>query len=172
MSTRKSFRLPIFLTLVFIIIIIYLFSTIKQSQVVCQKSKIMDAGIRINEKVESTLDNKEIKSIVVTKKIVLPNKFSHEKYLNSIEFSLKKTLDYLKDKVSYIIDKDMIIVKIEVKKDEIVLLDNIEFFDNGQLEVKINSNTKSSDIIALKVGDNFTVGELMKKFKNYDYVCK
>ncbi len=66
----------------------------------------------------------------------------------------------------------MIIIKIEVSKDEIVLLDNIEFFDNGDLEIKINSNTKSNDIITLQVGDNTTLAEYMKKLKNNGYSCK
>ncbi len=172
MSTRKNLKLPIAITLILIVIIIYLFSTIKQTHVVCQKSKIMDAGIRINEKIESILDNKGIKRLTVVKKIILPEKFSNEKYLKSIEFSLKRTLDYLGDKVNYIVDKDMIIIQIDSDKNEIILLDNIDFFDNGDLEIKINSNTKSTDLVALRVGDNFTVGNLMKKFKNNGYVCK
>lgn len=172
MSTRKNLKLPIAITLILIVIIIYLFSTIKQTHVVCQKSKIMDAGIRINEKIESILDNKGIKRLIVVKKIILPEKFSNEKYLKSIEFSLKRTLDYLGDKVNYIVDKDMIIIQIDSDKNEIILLDNIDFFDNGDLEIKINSNTKSTDLVALRVGDNFTVGNLMKKFKNNGYVCK
>ena len=126
----------------------------------------------LNEKIVSTLDGKSIKNLVVTKKIILPEKYGQEKYLKSIEFSLKKTLDYLGKKVKYIIDEEMIIIKIEVSKDEIVLLDNIEFFDNGDLEIKINSNTKSNDIITLQVGDNTTLAEYMKKLKNNGYSCK
>ena len=132
----------------------------------------MDADIRLSEKIVSTLDGKSIKNLVVTKKIILPEKYGQEKYLKSIEFSLKKTLDYLGKKVKYIIDEEMIIIKIEVSKDEIVLLDNIEFFDNGDLEIKINSNTKSNDIITLQVGDNTTLAEYMKKLKNNGYSCK
>ena len=144
----------------------------KQTEVICEKSKMMDADIRLSEKIVSTLDGKSIKNLVVTKKIILPEKYGQEKYLKSIEFSLKKTLDYLGKKVKYIIDEEMIIIKIEVSKDEIVLLDNIEFFDNGDLEIKINSNTKSNDIITLQVGDNTTLAGYMKKLKNNGYSCK
>ncbi len=172
MNTRKSMKLPVVITLIMIVIIIYLFATIKQTEVICEKSKMMDADIRLSEKIVSTLDGKSIKNLVVTKKIILPEKYGQEKYLKSIEFSLKKTLDYLGKKVKYIIDEEMIIIKIEVSKDEIVLLDNIEFFDNGDLEIKINSNTKSSDIITLQVGDNTTLAEYMKKLKNNGYSCK
>ena len=172
MNTKKSIKLPIVITLIMIIIIIYLFATIKQTQVTCEKNNVMDSDIRLNEKVVSLLDGKSIKKIIVTKKIVLPEKFANEKYLNSINFSLKNTLDYLGKKVKYIINEDTIIVKIEVSKDEIVLLDNIELIDNGDLEVRINSNTQSIDIINLKVGDDYTLAEYMKKLKNNGYICK
>ena len=52
------------------------------------------------------------------------------------------------------------------------MLKNIEFNDNGDLQIKIDSNTKSSDVIALKVGDNYTEGELMTRMKNNGYSCK
>ena len=141
MNTRKSMKLPVVITLIMIVIIIYLFATIQQTEVICEKSKMMDADIRLNEKIVSTLDGKSIKNLVVTKKIILPEKYGQEKYLKSIEFSLKKTLDYLGKKVKYIIDEEMIIIKIEVSKDEIVLLDNIEFFDNNSvIFIKISSS--------------------------------
>ena len=47
-----------------------------------------------------------------------------------------------------------------------------EFIVGDDLETKINSNTKSTDIVVLKVGDNYTDGEFMKKLKNNGYSCK
>lgn len=172
MSTRKSMTLPVIITLIMIVIIIYLFATIKQSQVVCEKVRMFDSDIRLEERIVSTLDGKSIKGISVTKTIILPDKYAKETYFNSIKFSLERTLSYLDDKVKYTIDGNKLIVRINVNKDEIVLLDNIDFIDNGTLEVKVNSNTKSSDVVTLTVGDNYTDGELMKSLKNKGYTCK
>lgn len=172
MSTRKSMTLPVIITLILIVIIIYLFATLKQSQVVCEKVRVFDANIRLEERIVSTLDGKSIKGISVTKIITLPDKYAKEKYFNSIKFSLEKTLSYLDDKVKYTIDGNKLFVRIDVNKDEIVLLDNINFIDNGTLEIKVESNTKSNDVVTLSVGDNYTDGELMKKLKNKGYICK
>ena len=121
----------------------------------------------------TSLDGKKITGISITKTIKLPEKYTKDDTrLNSIKMSLEKTLDYLGDKVKYSIGEDRIIVTIKVDKNEIVLLDNIEFIVNDDMEIKINSNTKSNDIVVLKVGDSYTDGELMKKLKNHGYVCK
>lgn len=156
-----------------IIIVIYLFATIKQTQVVCENVKVFDSDIKLEERIVAMLDGKSIRELNVTKTITLPDKFSRDDtYLNSIKYSLENTLEYLGNDVKYVIDGNKLIVKINVSKDEIILLDNIDFIDNGDLEVEINSNTKSSDIITLKVGDNYTDSELMKKMKNNGYSCK
>lgn len=172
MSTRKSMTLPIIITLIMIVIIIYLFATIKQTQVICEKVKTFDSDIRLEERIVSTLDGKSIRGISVTKTIILPDKYAKDKYLNSIKFSLEKTLSYLDDKVKYTVDGNKLVVKIDVNKNEIVLLDNINFIDNGNLEIEVDSNTKSSDVVTLTVGDNYTDGELMKSLKNRGYTCK
>lgn len=172
MSTRKSMTLPVIITLIMIVIIIYLFATIKQSQVVCEKVRTFDSDVRLEEKIVSTLDGKSIKEISIVKIITLPDKYAKETYLNSIKFSLESTLNYLGDKVKYTTDGNKLIVKINVNKDEVVLLDNIDFIDNGDLEIKVNSNTKSSEVVTLTVGDNYTDGELMKRLKNNGYICK
>lgn len=164
--------LPVIITLIVIVIIIYLFATIKQSQVVCEKVRTFDSDIRLTERIVTTLDGKSIKELNVTKTIDLPDKFAKERYFNSIKFSLDKTLSYLGENVKYSVDNNTMIVRINVNKDEIVLLDNIDFIDNGTLEVKIDSNTKSSEVITLTVGDNYTDGELMKSLKNKGYICK
>ncbi len=172
MSSRKSMTFPIIITFVFIVIIVYLFANLKQSQVTCEKTKSFDQDIRVKEELVAGTDGKKINSINLTKTIILPEKFSDQTHFNSIKFALEKTLDYLGDSVKYSFNDNKIIVKINVNKNEIVLLDNIEFFVNNDLQIKINSNTKSSDIVALSVGDNYTDGELMKHFKNRGYTCK
>ena len=81
-------------------------------------------------------------------------------------------MEYLGKNVKYSFGEDRVIVKINVQKDEIVLLNNIDFLVNDDIQVKINSNTKSSDVITLSVGDNYTDGELMTRLKNNGYTCK
>ena len=172
MSTRKSMTLPIIITLIMIVIIIYLFATIKQTQVVCEKTKIFDDDVRLEERVVATLDGKNIEMLNVTKNVILPEKYNKATYLNSIEFSLRNTLDYLDNKVKYVVDGNTLSVRFSTDKKEVILLDNIEFINNGDLQVKINSNTKSSGVVTLSVGDNYTDGELMKHLKNNGYSCK
>lgn len=173
MVTRKSMRLPIIITFIVIMIIIYLFVTIKQSQVICENTKYYDSDIRLYEQVICNTDGKKINSMEVTKTIVLPEKYTKDdSYLNSIKFTLDKTLSYLGKNVKYVISSDRIVVKISVDKDEIILLNNIDFIVNEDLEIKINSNIKSSDVVTLAVGDNYTAGELMKRLKNNGYSCK
>ena len=173
MGTRKSMRLPIILTFIFIIIIVYLFANIKQTHVTCDKVKSFDSDIRLNEHLVATLDGKKITAMTIVKTVYLPEKYTKDRtHLNSIQFALDKTLSYLDQNVKYTVEDDRLIVKIDVDKNEIVLLDNIEFIVGDDLETKINSNTKSTDIIVLKVGDNYTDGEFMKKLKNNGYSCK
>ena len=42
----------------------------------------------------------------------------------------------------------------------------------GGLQIKINPNTKSSEVVTLKIKDKYTEGEVMTKMKNSGYVCK
>ena len=66
MSTRRSKTLPIIITLIFIVIIIYLFMNLKQSSVSCQRTKSFDGGITVKEVVNSTTDGKKISSMKIT----------------------------------------------------------------------------------------------------------
>lgn len=172
MSTRKSMKLPVVFTLIIIVIIIYLFVTIKQSEVVCEKTMVYDADFRLEERIVSTLDGKNIRKMDVTKKVILPSKYSNSENIDNIKSSLDKTLNYLGDKVDYVADDNTLTVRINVEKNEIILLDNISFSDNGSLETKINSNTKSGEVVALSIGDSYTDGELMKYMKSKGYRCK
>lgn len=174
MSTRKSIRLPVVITFIIICIIIYLFTNIKQSTIVCEKDFSFDSDILLSEKINITLDNKKISNINLRKSIILPEKYNKKREnLVGIQNSLDTTLSYLEDKVSYNILDDRIVVDINVNDDELVLLSNLSFYDNnGELGIHIDANTKSSGVITLVVGDIYTDGELMKKLKNNGYYCK
>ena len=171
MYSKKSKVFPIIMTILIIVIIIYLFVTIKQTEVSCSKSNTDDLGIKVVEELNANLDGRSIKSMVLEKTIVLPDEYLDER--DSVEFLLKKSYEYLdEDKVSFSSLNNKLIVRIEIDKDETIILNNIEFSEDNGLQVKINSNTKSSDVITLKVGDNYTEGELMTRMKNNGYVCK
>ena len=172
MTTRKSMTFPVVITVIIILIIVYLFATIKQTEVICNRVRVFDKDIRISEEVNTVIDGKKIKGITVVKTIVLPLEYADETHLNSIRYSLQKTLDYLGDKVKYSIADNIIKVTISVHKNEIVLLNNIDFSVNDDLEIIVNSNTKSSNVIPLTIGDNYTDGEFMMHMKNYGYSCK
>ena len=170
MNSRKSRKLPIIITFIIIAVIVFLFARIKQTEVVCEKTYSFDSGISLKEKIVATLDGKEINKLDVTKTILLPEKYiKDENYIEDIKNNLDRTLSYLGEKVSYSFLDDRIVVEISVNKNEVVLLKNISFDDK---KIIINSNTKSSDVVTLTVGDDYTDGEFMKTLKGYGYSCK
>ena len=170
MNSRKSRKLPIIITFIIIAVIVFLFARIKQTEVVCEKTYSFDSGISLKEKIVATLDGKEINKLDVTKTILLPEKYiKDENYIEDIKNNLERTLSYLGEKVSYSFLDDRIVVEISVNKNEVVLLKNISFDDK---KIIINSNTKSSDVVTLTVGDDYTDGEFMKALKGYGYSCK
>ena len=175
MSTRKNMKIPVVLVFLFIVIIIYLFSNIKQTTITCEKTKSFDSDIKVEETVISKMDGKRIVELNVTKVITLPEKYANdsEKIL-LIKNSLERTLEYLGDDVTYKYNDSNVVIKANLKNNnQLILLDNISFIDNdGNIEVKINSNTKSNDVIALSIGDSYTEGELMTRLKNNGYLCK
>lgn len=174
MNTRRSKTLPVIITLIIIVIIIYLFMNLKQSKISCQKIKEYDGGVTVKEVVESTTDSKKINSMKITKTIYFADRYKNNiDSLKEIKNTIEYTLNYLGNKVTYNVMNDRIIIEINVSKNELVLLDNINFIDNGgKIEVVIDTNTKSSSVIALTVGDSYTDGELMKRLKNRGYTCK
>lgn len=173
MNTRKSMKFPIFITFIAIAIVVFLFMNIKQSQVVCEMTTNFDGDIRLYEEMIATMDGKKITEMNITKIIVLPPKYaSDDKYFYRIQKRLDETLEYLGESVKYTIGNDRITVKINVKKNEMILLKNISLKGTPDLEIDVNSNTKSSDVVTLSVGDNYTDGELMKRLKNNGYTCK
>ena len=170
MNTRKSMKFPVIITFIIIAIIVFLFARIKQTEVTCQKTYNFESGIYLKEKVVATLDGKEIDKLAVTKTIYLSDKYlNDEEFINNIKDNLDRTLSYLGDKARYSVLNDRIVIEINVNKNEVVLLKNISFNDKG---IVINSNTKSSDVVTLTVGDDYTDGEFMKTLKGYGYSCK
>lgn len=173
MGTRKSMKLPIIITFIMIIIIIYLFATLQQDKVECEKTTTYDNGVKLTENIASTIDSNSISNIHLVKRITLPEKFlGDDTYKNSVKYSLENTLDYLGKKVKYTTTTDSVVVTIDISKNELVLLDNIDFDGDDDLGIEINTSTVSGDVITLKVGDKYTTGELMKKLKNNSYVCR
>ncbi|MBP5678664.1 MAG: hypothetical protein J6X28_02400 [Bacilli bacterium] len=174
MSTRKSMKLPVVITFLFICIIVYLFMNIKQTVVVCEKVTTYDADIKLTETVVSNMDGKKITSLSVTKKITVPEKYSRQQEaLNGIKNSMDYTTAYLGNKASCIISGNSVVVDIDISNNELVLLDNVSFYDNdGEIGIHIDTNTKSSEVITLQVGDAYTDGELMMYLKNHGYSCK
>ena len=174
MTTRKSMKLPIVITFLFICIIVYLFMNIKQTVVECEKVSTFDSDIKLTETITANLDGKKITALSVRKNVSIPDKYNKkEATLLAIKNSLEYTTEYLEDRASCVITGNHVIADIEVSNNELVLLDNISFVDNnGEISVSINTNTKSSDVIALKVGDNYTDGEFMMYLKNKGYSCK
>lgn len=173
MGTRKSMKLPIVITFIMIIIIIYLFATLQQDKVECEKTTTYDNGVKLTENITSTIDSNSISNIHLVKRITLPDKFlRNDTYKNSVKYSLEDTLDYLGKKVKYTTTTDSVVVTIDISKNELVLLDNIDFDGDDDLGIEINTSTVSGDVITLKIGDKYTTGELMKKLKNNSYVCR
>lgn len=172
MVTRKSMKLPVVLTFVVIVVMVFLFVNFKQTEIVCEKSTLYDSEVKLIEDVVVTLDGKNITGLNVTKKIVLPDKYNSNSKVEEIEYYLDNTLSYLGSRVSYTRTDYGLMVNIKISDNKLVLLDNISFSDNGDLEINIDSNIKSSNVVVLSVGDNYTDGELMKRLKNSGYSCK
>ena len=172
MATRKSMTLPVILTIIIISIMVFLFVNFKQSEIVCEKSITYDSDVKLIEDIIVTLDGKSIINLNVTKKIILPEMYNYNDKVDEIEYYLDKTLNYLGSRVSYTRTDYGLMVNIRIDDNNLVLLDNIEFFDNGDLNIDIDSNIKSSNVVVLSVGDNYTDGELMKRLKNNGYSCK
>ena len=172
MSTRKSMTLPVILTFIVISIMVFLFVNFKQTEIVCEKSTSYDLDTKVIEDVIVTLDGKSIINMNITKKIVLPDKYNNDNKIDEIKYYLDNTLSYLGSRVSYTSTDYGLLININISDNKLILLDNISFSDNGDLEINIDSNVKSSDVVVLSVGDNYTDGELMKRLKNSGYSCK
>ena len=174
MTKKRSKVVPSIITILLLVIIIYLFVTVKQPYIECSRKTTDSLGITITEKLIAELSNNKISKMKVTRKITLPDKYlKDDTYLEEIKLTLDKSYDYLDDDV-IVISKGInyVIVKIEVEDDETLILNNISFMDNDGLQIKINPNTKSSEVVTFKIKDKYTEGEAMTKMKNNGYTCK
>ena len=173
MSTNKSKFFPVVLSIIFIVIIIYLFSNLEQPVISCSKSGTDDLGIRVIEDIDTKLEGNKIKEMILSKTIVLPEEYlGDEDYLDSIKYTLKKSYAYLDDsKVTFETLSDRLICRVTVTGSDTIILNNIEFSDSDDLQIKINSNTKSSEVVTLKIGDGYSEGEFKTRMKNNGYVC-
>ena len=174
MTRKKNRIVPSIIVFSILIAIIYLFVTVKQPYVECSKSIINEFGITVSEVVIAELDNNRIDKMVVTKKIVLPDKYlKNDKYLEEIRVAIDRSYNYLDDEVVKVSKgTNYVIVEIEVEDDETLILNNISFTDKDGLKININPNTKSSEVVTLKIDDKYTEGELMTRMKNNGYTCK
>lgn len=170
---RRSFVFPVIVTVLIILIISYLFINIKQPYVECTRATVDDNNIKIIEDLKAGLDGNRISSIYVEKTIILPNTIpDREKFLESTKFALEHAYEYIEDNTEIIKNSDRVILKVNLDKNGTVILNNIEFINNGNLSIKINTNTKSSDVITLSIKDKYTEGELMSRMKNNSYICR
>ena len=169
---KKTMFTGFILVGIIIIIIFYLITNIKQPYVECNINHTDDIGIKFTEEVTSNFSSRSISKIEVIRKIYLPEKYKNKANLNAISYSLKRSYKYLgKDVVINTYD-DHVTMKIVTTKNKPIILDNMEFTDNDGLAIKIDTNTKSSESINLKVGDKYSEGEYMVFMKNYGYSCK
>lgn len=175
MVVKKGRIFPIIITLLLIIIIIYLFATIKQPYVECSKEVTNELGIQVLENIQITLDGNKIASMDIKKTIILPEEYLKEEnhYLNSMRFILKDSYEYLPKKaVTITQESDRLIAHVMVDNDETIILNNIEFTNQEELQIKINANTKAKNVVTLSIGDSYTEGEFMTHMKNNGYTCK
>lgn len=168
---NKKYFLPIILTIIIIVIMIYLFSTLEQPFVSCSNVYTYDGDVKVEEDITAKFNSNKIKSLDVVKTIIVPDEYANEEYIRSLRYSLEKSLSYLND-VKYTSLDDRLIVTIKARGNETVILRNIEFINSDSLQIKVNSNTKSSEVITVSVSDNYTEGEFMTRFKNNGYICK
>ena len=174
MTNRKNRIFPIVITILLISIIIYLFTSIEQPYINCFKTTVSDMDIKINEDLTASLDSNKISEIKLTKEIVFPSNVitDNPKIIDNMKYAIEKTYNYLGDKVKISKTDDKIIISVTVNKNETVILNNIEFINDNGPQIKIDTNTKSSNVVTLKIADKYTEGELMTRMKNNGYTCK
>ena len=174
MFANKGRAFSVIITCVIIMLIIYLFASLQQPYITCSKSITTDLGIRVVEELGTSIEGKKINKMRLTKIVVFPAKYiKDDKYINDLKSMLERHYDYLgKDKISYSVMDDRLVVEIEVSNlEDALVLNNIKFYDTGELEIFINSNTRSSEVVTLRVGDKYSEGQFMTKMKGSGYVC-
>lgn len=175
MTLKKGKVFPMIITIILIVIIIYLFATIKQPYVECSKNTTNELGIEIKEDIKVNLDGNNIQKMDLTKTIILPEKYLTEEdnHLDTIKYVLKESYQYLpKSTIRLTQESDRVIAHIVVDNNETLILNNIELTNPDDLQIKINANTKAKDVVTLKIKDKYTEGEFMTHMKNNGYSCK
>lgn len=90
-----------------------------------------------------------------------------------MRFIIENSYEYLPQKTVKITqDSDRIISRVVVDDDETIILNNIEFTNEDDLQIKINSNTKAQNVVTLSIGDSYSEGEFLTHMKNNGYSCK
>ena len=168
----KNRILPIVLTLIILVIIVCFFINIKQPVVECEKTMTTDSKVAIEENLTVMFSRDKIAKMELIKTIILPDKYQNDETKDYIKERVEKAYKYLDNKKSITVSNNSIIIKVNVSDDEIILLNNIDFYEDPILQIKIDSNTKSSNVITLKVKDKYTEGEFMTRLKKNGYVCK
>ena len=122
MFSSKGKIFPLIITVMLIMIIIYLFATVEQPLVVCEKKNKNDLDITVSERLETTLDSNEIRKMVLVKTIVLPDEYlGDNNQLDNIMFILDKSYQYLdEEQVTITKSKDRVVVKVVVEDDELL----------------------------------------------------
>lgn len=159
---------------VLVLIIIYLFINVKQPFIECDKKTTDSVGVTIVESLLAELDNNKIGKMRVTKKFIIPDKYlENSDCLEQLKLDLERSYEYLDDDVVKVsIGSNYVFVEIEVDDDEAIILNNVSFKEQDGLKVKINPNTKSSEVVTLKVKDKYTEGELLTRMKSDGYYCR
>ena len=166
MSTRKNKVFPFIITLIILVIIIYLFMTVKQPFIECDKTTTFDDNIKVTENLKTTLNGNKIEKLELIKMISLPD----DKHINSVKSSLISAYKYLDKNVTISAEDNKIKITIIVDNDETILLNDIKF--NGENSIVIENNTKSSNVVSLKINEKYTEGELITRLRNNGYMCR
>ena len=168
---KKTFGLII--VSIIIIVVIYLFINIKQENVECIKSTTDELNINIVETLDLSIRNNIIDKMELYKQIILPNNLNNQKNLDMIQEKLKYYNEYLgENNIKFRTKDNSITLVSSVKDKEILLLDNIDFENKGELIMNINPNTTDDSIIRINNKDKYDSSEFMIYMKDKGYKCR
>ena len=169
---KKTMFTGFVITVIIIVIIFYLIVNIKQPYITCSVNHVDDLGIKYNEVVKSQFSSKSISKIEIVRVISLPDRYNSETNVNAINYALKRSYKYLGKDVKFSTNDNEVTMKISTVKNLPIILNNMEFYDQNGLGIKIDTNTKSSESANLKIGDKYSEGEYIVFMKGYGYSCK
>lgn len=174
MLFRRNMIVPSIITVLVLVVIIYLFASFKQPFIECDRKATDSIGVTISENLVTELDNNKIGKMILTKKFVIPDKYLVDNYyLEQLKLDLEKSYEYLGSDIAKVsMGSNYVMVKIEVEDNETLILNNVSFREQDGLKVKINPNTKSGEVVTLKIRDKYTEGEFMTRMKSDGYHCR